>query len=72
MCQIHWTEGGISWIIIDNPNETLYETLYATLNSTANEQIEIDQKVEVFGKAFIYLLMSLQLLIYESKSFKKY
>ena len=58
--------------ISDNPNETLYETLYATLNSTANEQIEIDQKVEVFGKAFIYLLMSLQLLIYESKSFKKY
>ena len=36
------------------------------------EEISIDQNLEVFGKAFIYLLMSLQLLIYESKSFKKY
>ena len=37
-----------------------------------HESINIDQSIEVFGKAFIYLLMSLQLLIYESKSFKKY
>ena len=37
-----------------------------------NETVDIDQSIEVFGKAFIYLLMSIQLLIYESKSFKKY
>ena len=39
---------------------------------SGEEDIEIEQNIEVFGKAFIYLLMSLQLLIYESKSFKKY
>ena len=36
------------------------------------EEISINQSIEVFGKAFIYLLISLQLLIYESKTFKKY
>ena len=44
-------------------------------NSSNKEEINkinIDQNIEVYGKAFIYLLMSLQLLIYESKSFKKY
>ena len=41
-------------------------------DSNQKEDINIDQSIEVFGKAFIYLLMSLQILIYDSKSFKKY
>ena len=41
-------------------------------NSEKKEEISINQNIEVFGKAFIYLFMSLQLLIYQSKSFKKY
>ena len=40
--------------------------------SNDRENIKIDQNIEVFAKAFLYLLMSLQLLIYDSKSFKKY
>ena len=43
-----------------------------TTNTEEINKIDIDQNIEVYGKAFIYLLMSLQLLIYESKSFKKY
>jgi hypothetical protein len=43
-----------------------------TTNTEFEEVVNIDQTIEVFAKAFIYLLMSLQLLIYESKSFKKY
>ena len=42
------------------------------IDSNDKENINIDQNIEVFAKAFIYLLMSLQLLIYDSKSFKKY
>ena len=34
--------------------------------SNDKENIKIDQNIEVFAKAFIYLLMSLQLLIYDS------
>ena len=41
-------------------------------DSNEKETINIDQNIEVYGKAFIYLLMSLQLLIYDSRSFKKY
>ena len=41
-------------------------------DANKKETIDIDQNIEVFAKAFIYLLMSLQLLIYDSKSFKKY
>ena len=36
------------------------------------EEIEIDQSMQVFSKAIIYLLISLQILIYESSHFKKY
>ena len=36
------------------------------------EKITIDQSIQVFSKAIIYLLISLQILIYESNHFKKY
>ena len=35
-------------------------------------EIKIDQSIQVFSKAIIYLLISLQILIYESNHFKRY
>ena len=35
-------------------------------------EVKIDQSIQVFSKAIIYLLISLQILIYESSHFKKY
>ena len=37
-----------------------------------NNTININQSVQVFSKAIIYLLISLQILIYESNHFKRY
>ena len=37
-----------------------------------DSKIEIDQSIQVFSKAIIYLLISLQILIYESNHFKTY
>ena len=36
------------------------------------DTVVIDQEVEVFGKALIYFFMSVQILIYDSKSFQRY
>ena len=52
---------------VTNPTDASNET-----KTGYEEVVNIDQTIEVFAKAFIYLLMSLQLLIYESRSFKKY
>ena len=42
------------------------------VNEDGEEEILIDQSMQVFSKAIIYLLISLQILIYESSHFKKY
>ena len=36
------------------------------------ESISYLQSIEIFGKAFIYFLISLQIIIYDSKNFKRY
>ena len=36
------------------------------------ESISYFQSIEIFGKAFIYFLVSLQIIIYDSKNFKRY
>ena len=42
-----------------------------TINND-NDEISTIQQLEIFGKALIYFLMSLQNLIYNSKTFKRY
>ena len=42
-----------------------------TINND-NDEINTIQQLEIFGKALIYFLMSLQNLIYNSKNFKRY
>ena len=42
------------------------------VNFENENEVKIDQSIQVFSKAIIYLLISLQILIYESSHFKKY
>ena len=42
------------------------------VNFEENNKIKIDQNIQVFSKAIIYLFISLQILIYESNHFKQY
>ena len=68
---------GLIKVVDFNTNGTIATNETMPINGTDTnteyeETVNIDQTIEVFAKAFIYLLISLQLLIYESKSFKKY
>ena len=49
-----------------------FKVIDFTKNKDGEEEITIDQSMQVFSKAIIYLLISLQILIYESSHFKKY
>ena len=46
--------------------------LIKVVNISSNNEISAIQQLEIFGKALIYFLMSLQNLIYNSKNFKRY
>ena len=60
-----------------NKNDLSYKIFDAVgfiqvVNFEESNEITIDQSIQVFSKAIIYLLISLQILIYESNHFKQY
>jgi len=46
--------------------------LIKVVDISSNDEINAIQQLEIFGKALIYFLMSIQNLIYNSKTFKRY
>ena len=46
--------------------------LIKVLNIDANDEVSAIQQLEIFGKALIYFFMSIQNIIYNSKTFKRY